>query len=296
MSATAQWAARPGVTIEQVAHFPTDPTRTSTITVRMTSAAAAAAAAATFELKVRVPSWLAKSPAALKAARVSVNGETVYEGVPSVAVKGGGAPATTTTATSPLPAAGSYLSLKRAWRDGDSVDVSFPPSLWTAPLNDYHPEQNATVAFMFGPLVLAAIHTQTDLFVPAGKVAEPASFITRNTSRPGLAFDAVGLDGRRLTLIPLAEVMDEQYVVYFYTAGTKPPQPAVHYCPHSANPPPHGAAAAHHHPHHHHQDGAAEGGEDEEAGLVSREGMPAAAPSARLPRAPCRAGEAWRGV
>ena len=29
VSATAQWAARPGVTVEQVAHFPTDPTRTS---------------------------------------------------------------------------------------------------------------------------------------------------------------------------------------------------------------------------------------------------------------------------
>ena len=27
---------------------------------------------------------------------------------------------------------------------------------------------------------------------------------------------------------------DETYVVYFYTAGTKPAQPAVRYCPHSA--------------------------------------------------------------
>ena len=34
-------------------------------------------------------------------------------------------------------------------------------------------------------------------------------------------------------LIPLREVMAETYVVYFYTFS-KPPQPTVHYCPHSA--------------------------------------------------------------
>ena len=42
-----------------------------------------------------------------------------------------------------------------AWADGDSVSLHFAPTLWTAPLNDYHPEHNATLAFMFGPLVLA---------------------------------------------------------------------------------------------------------------------------------------------
>ena len=42
-----------------------------------------------------------------------------------------------------------------AWVDGDSVSLHFAPTLWTVPLNDYHPEHNATLAFMFGPLVLA---------------------------------------------------------------------------------------------------------------------------------------------
>eukprot|EP00965_Chrysotila_dentata_P141924 4691537-Pleurochrysis_carterae.AAC.1 len=32
---------------------------------------------------------------------------------------------------------------------------------------------------------------------------------------------------------PRVQVMDERYVVYFMTAGTKPAQPAVHYCPRS---------------------------------------------------------------
>ena len=35
-------------------------------------------------------------------------------------------------------------------------------------------------------------------------------------------------------MIPLREVMDEQYVVYFNTAGTAPVKPHNGYCPHSA--------------------------------------------------------------
>eukprot|EP01050_Picozoa_sp_SAG11_P023402 SAG11_NODE_4692_length_1803_cov_1.910798_3_plen_98_part_00 len=33
--------------------------------------------------------------------------------------------------------------------------------------------------------------------------------------------------------IPLKDVMEEKYAVYFMTAGTKPPQPHNGYCPHS---------------------------------------------------------------
>ena len=54
------------------------------------------------------------------------------------------------------------------WADGDVVSLDFPPSLWTAPLNDYHAWHNATLAFMYGPLVLAGVNVTSDLFVPAG--------------------------------------------------------------------------------------------------------------------------------
>jgi len=76
--------------------------------------------------------------------------------------------------------------------------------------------------------------------VPAGKAfrTDPSSFI-RRTSADALEFEAAGADGSQIRMIPLADVLDEQYVVYFYSAGTKPPQPAVHYCPTSA-----GVAAA----------------------------------------------------
>jgi len=165
---------------------------------------------------VRVPGWLGKPCTGC----VKLNG---------VALGGVAAP-------------GSYFKVSPpggVWMDGDTVTLHFAPTLWTAPLNDYHPEHNATLAFMFGPLVLAGLHLPTDVFVPLGGTArarsDPASFITRN-STPGAPLEFFGLSaaGQRIHLIPLRDVADEQYVAYFMTAGTKPPQPPVRYCPHSA--------------------------------------------------------------
>eukprot|EP00415_Alexandrium_ostenfeldii_P000872 UN0872 len=110
--------------------------------------------------------------------------------------------------------------------------MSFPPSLWAEPLNDDHAEYNATMAFMYGPLVLAGVDVETDIFVPKSQDcrARPASFITR-TSAAKLEFEATASDGRRMRMIPLRDVMLEPCAVYFMTAGTKPPQPHMPYCP-----------------------------------------------------------------
>eukprot|EP01046_Picozoa_sp_COSAG06_P019942 COSAG06_NODE_1440_length_9457_cov_4.634751_1_plen_116_part_00 len=48
-----------------------------------------------------------------------------------------------------------------------------------------------------------------------------------------MTFCDAGADGKSIALIPLKDVMAEEYVVYFMTAGTKPPQPHNGYCPHS---------------------------------------------------------------
>ena len=58
------------------------------------------------------------------------------------------------------------------------------------------------------------------------------SFIQR-TSKTKLEFEATAANGTKIKMIPLRDVLDEAYVAYFYTAGTKPPQPPVYYCPHS---------------------------------------------------------------
>jgi len=111
---------------------------------------------------------------------------------------------------------------------------------------------------MFGPLVLAGVDVASDLFVPRGGDARaPAAFVRRN-STASLEFEAVAADGRRMRMIPLRDVTTERYVVYFYTAGPKPAQPSVHYCPHSA---PHPVQSHAHDGAHAHAHDGEEGGE-----------------------------------
>ena len=114
VDSTVAWSAV-GVTLEQKADLAA-PTSTASLTVRLASGAAA-----TFAMKLRVPGWL-KLPG-----RVTINGEA-----------GGG-----------VGGRAGYLTVDRAWADGDVIDVWFPPSLWTSPLNDYHAWHNATLAFMY---------------------------------------------------------------------------------------------------------------------------------------------------
>ena len=202
VSATAKLRHLPGeVSVQQQAHFPLDATRTSTLTVK---------GAGTFALMIRVPAWATSSKNA-----VSINGVPVAE------------------------VGRHYLRLHKTWKDGDTVEVSFPLGLWSSPLNDYHAEQNATIAFMYGPLVLAGVNVSTDVWVPKGGPAaakkDPASFITR-TSKTELVFEGVGEDGAKIAMIPLKDVMSEHYVAYFMTAGTKPAQKPNGYCPHSVSP------------------------------------------------------------
>jgi DUF1680 family protein len=80
------------------------------------------AAPATFDLRLRIPSWS-------KTTRVAVNGTPVEGIVP-----------------------GTYLSLKREWREGDEVDLAFDmsPRYWTGELM-----RQGMAAVYRGPLLLA---------------------------------------------------------------------------------------------------------------------------------------------
>jgi len=215
VSATAKLRHLPGtVALKQEAFFPVDPIKTSTLTIE--GGGAPGGGGSEFAILIRVPEWATSS-----ANRVTINGKLVA-----------GAPY--------KPA--SYLKLEYKWKSGDTIEISFPPALWTEPLNDYHPAHNATLAFMYGPLVLAGINVESDIWVPHGGTAvakqNPASFITRDkpTAAGGnhtLSFTARAQDGSSITLIPLKDVMAEKYAAYFMTAGTKPPQPHNGYCPHS---------------------------------------------------------------
>jgi DUF1680 family protein len=201
VSATTKLRQLPGaVSVKQVASFPISPNTTSTLVIQ---------GSGTFDIMIRVPKW------AGGANSVTINGAAVA-----------GAPYTPE----------SYLKVSHAWKDGDKVEIAFPMSLWTSPLNDKHPEHNSTLAFMYGPLVLAGIDMESDIWVPKGGAeaakTNPASFITR-TSNTALTFSGMGANGTSIQMIALKDVMAERYVAYFMTAGTKPFQPSNGYCPHS---------------------------------------------------------------
>lgn len=74
-------------------------------------------------LRLRVPAWLETSPT------VKVNGR---------ALEASAAP-------------GSYLTLTRAWKAGDRIEMALPMTLH----KEVMPDDHSTQAFLYGPLVLA---------------------------------------------------------------------------------------------------------------------------------------------
>ena len=99
--------------LRQDTRFPDEPRTSFTVT---------AAPAAAWTLRLRIPSWTS-------AAAVKVNGRLLEA----------------------TPGAGSYLSIARAWKKGDRVDLELPMSLAAEPFTDDPRVQ----AFLYGPIVLA---------------------------------------------------------------------------------------------------------------------------------------------
>src|SRR5450631_392334 len=99
--------------LRQDTRFPDEPRTTLTITK---------APASSWTLRLRVPSWAS-------AASVKVNGRALEV----------------------TPSAGSYLSVTRAWKKGDRVNLELPMSLAAEPFAD----EPGVQAFLYGPVVLA---------------------------------------------------------------------------------------------------------------------------------------------
>ncbi len=147
-----------------------------------------------FALKFRLPEWMSASP------EVAVNGEKQkVVGNPS-----------------------SYARVKQVWQN-DTVRITLPYSLTTSPL----PDLPDTVAFMEGPVVLAAVlgdgpgqpsgetlHEKT-LYA---RVGDPTSALIPDNDREFTRW-LIGYRTRdqaeNLRFIPLYEIRDESYAVYF---------------------------------------------------------------------------------
>ncbi|MGO4273987.1 hypothetical protein AB4Z22_29830 [Paenibacillus sp. TAF58] len=138
-----------------------------------------------FTIKVRLPWWLTGDPVIL------VNG-TPYPG-------------------SFKPS--SYCEISRRWSGGDTIHVEFPKRLSAEPL----PGQLGTVAFLDGPIVLAGLSQEERRL--SGNPEDPESMLIpdreRNHSWWNPGYYRTKDQDRGIRFIPLYEVKDEAYSVYF---------------------------------------------------------------------------------
>jgi len=136
-----------------------------------------------FGLKFRLPWWLAGK------ARLTINGSD--QKIPS---KPSG-----------------FISVRRRWTD-DKVVLDLPKGVWTEPI----PDEPDTVAFMDGPCVLAGLVEEQRTL--RGDKDDPASLLAPDNEREWgswlSAYRTVGQD-RNFRLLPIHEVIDQKYTVYF---------------------------------------------------------------------------------
>jgi DUF1680 family protein len=136
-----------------------------------------------FALKLRLPWWLSGK------ARVLVNGE----------------PEAVSTGPS------SFHAIQRTWQN-DTVRVELPKTLSTCPL----PDEPDTVAFMDGPVVLGGLCDEERMLY--GDKDNPETMLTPDNERewtmwkPGYR---TRNQERGFQFIPLYEIRDERYAVYF---------------------------------------------------------------------------------
>lgn len=196
---TLDWKEE-GLVIKQVTQFP----REQGTTLKIESSRPAARV-----VHVRIPGWTTE------AAEVKINGRTVEA----------------------MADPGSYLAIRRVWQNGDTISVTLPMELRQEPL----PGDASVSAVLYGPLVLAAnlgagpadgpakiIHGRDTApkNLPAGdplpKAAatpsgKPEQWV-HTDSAAELRFSASG-DSAKYELIPMYQIRDERYSVYWQLPG-----------------------------------------------------------------------------
>jgi DUF1680 family protein len=195
VASTLAWKAK-GLRLEQKTRFPYEPA--TRLTLRLEEPVR-------FPLRIRVPWWIDGGSASLNGRRLEA-----------------------------FAAPSSYLVIDRTWRDGDFVDVSLPMKLHAAPM----PDDPTLVAAMFGPLVLAGRlgtaglnarnlragptkprtvpeYSAEPVTAPDIRAAstDPAGWL-RRAAGSRLEFRTTG-QATGLALVPLNEILDERFAVYW---------------------------------------------------------------------------------
>ncbi|OCT12748.1 hypothetical protein A8709_30355 [Paenibacillus pectinilyticus] len=138
-----------------------------------------------FTLKLRVPKWVKDEPI------IYVNGVHLTDLVRSK----------------------SFIAIRKAWSNGDIVQIEFPKSLTTEPL----PGAEDMVSFMDGPIVLAGLIDCEHRLV--GNPSLPETMLVadreRNHSWWNVGYYRTKGQDKGIRFIPLYEIKDETYTVYF---------------------------------------------------------------------------------
>ena len=141
-------------------------------------------------LHVRVPAWVGRR------ATISVNGEVLERG--------------------PKPG---FHTIDRTFHDGDRVTLALPMSLSSVAL----PGDPGTLAFRYGPLVLASVGEQPVPAVPAARAGALGRYTATEATDPATLLEPVPGEQLRfhlrgdpegVTFIPINRVVDEVYQVY----------------------------------------------------------------------------------
>ena len=136
-----------------------------------------------FTLKLRIPGWVS-GPVGLV-----VNGEW----------------------QAPVAQPASYLEIQRTWHE-EIIRLELPKSLWVSPI----PDEPDTVAFMDGPVTLAGLCNEERIL--CGDKDRPEMLLSPDHEREWSNWrGSYRLRGqeRGLRFIPIYEVVDEPYTIYF---------------------------------------------------------------------------------
>lgn len=141
-----------------------------------------------FALKIRLPWWLAAEPI------IEINGERL-----------------------PVPyAPSSFYTLRRMWQN-DQVTIVLPKKLSSVPL----PDAPDMVAFMDGPVVLAGLCDHSQMLY--GSKEDPETLMAPHNERrwdqQWIASYQTRQQGQSIRFLPLCDIRDERYTVYFPVQG-----------------------------------------------------------------------------
>ncbi len=126
-----------------------------------------------FAIHLRIPAWA-------EGASIFVNGKPVPE--------------------SEVP--GKFVTIRRAWKNGDRVEMDLPMRLRLEAIDAQHPQ---TVALLCGPLVLFAI-TDATPFVTARQLLA--------ATKDGQQSWQVETASRKISMLPFIAIEDQQYSTY----------------------------------------------------------------------------------